>query len=102
MICHIDLPEINLSPTYLPDFGSRVFMRSCLVLVPRLRAATPLEEARRSWVQNPTDLDLGFFHKQLERFRDPDADDEVATRLVEGRRTRQQKLKEQASASAKS
>jgi hypothetical protein len=52
-------------------------------------------------VQNPTDLDLGFFHKQLERFRDPDTDDEVATRLVEGRRTRHQKLKEQATAAAK-
>ena len=67
---------------------------------PRLRIATPLEEARRSWVQNPTDLDLGFFHKQLERFRDPDNDDEIATRLVEGRRARLQKLMGQASSEA--
>ena len=95
----IDVPDnFLLLNLYIHDPDEHTYSMS--VSLPRLRIATPLEEARRSWVQNPTDLDLGFFHKQLERFRDPDNDEEIATRLVEGRRARLQKLMGQAPSEA--
>jgi hypothetical protein len=63
-----------------------------------LRYATPLEEARRSWVKNPTGLDFGFFQSQLQKFHDPDADDQLAVKLTVDRRIKHQKLMEESTA----
>ena len=63
-----------------------------------LRYATPLEEARRSWVKNPTGLDFGFFQSQLQKFHDPDADDQLAVKLTVDRRMKHQKLMEESTA----
>ena len=66
-----------------------------------LRYATPLEEARRSWVKNPTGLDFGFYQSQLQQFHDPDADDQLAVQLTVNRRVKHQNLSEQSVAAAK-
>ena len=57
-----------------------------------LREATPLEEAKRSWVRNPSDLEFGFFRSQLARFQDPDKDETLAAQLTEDRRRRHQRI----------
>ena len=59
-----------------------------------------MEEAKRSWVRNPTDLDFGFFRSQLARFQDPDKDEALAIRLTEERRQRHQRIVDDEAAAA--
>lgn len=57
-----------------------------------LRSATVLEESIRSWKQNPTSLEMGFYQEQLHQYNDPDKDEAATAVIALERFSRRQKL----------
>ena len=54
------------------------------------RQATPLEEATRSWLRNPSLLDKEMYRDDLEKWRDPD-EDEYEAALISSRKLERRK-----------
>jgi hypothetical protein len=44
--------------------------------------ATPLEESLRSWVRNPTAVELELHRERVLQWADPDGDEQRAAQLV--------------------
>lgn len=59
----------------------------------RWRAATPLEELHRSWVQKPTQIDMETFRSKFDKYLDFDGDDATASALVADRLQRHKALR---------
>ena len=57
------------------------------------RQATALEESQRSWVQNPTKLDMEIYRDQIQKFVDPDGDDAEFEMFNEKRNKRREAIK---------
>lgn len=58
------------------------------------RPATPLEEAARSWLKNPTPLDMEMYRDEINKWRDPDGDEQEAAQLSFVKLKRRNALKE--------
>ena len=59
------------------------------------RQATPLEEATRSWLKNPSPLDRELYKEQTKHWEDFDGDLEAASRLSTDKLARRKALKQQ-------
>jgi hypothetical protein len=46
------------------------------------RQATPLEEAQRSWVRNPSKVQMEVYADRVKKFEDPDRDEKAARQLI--------------------
>lgn len=57
------------------------------------RKATPLEESKRSWVQHVGKLEYEVGRKLLEKYNDPDADEEEAMMISTKKLEYRKKLK---------
>lgn len=57
-----------------------------------LRFATPLEEAKRSWTRNPTQMDMINHKEQIAKFINVDGDDHLTKQLANNKLERRKKL----------
>lgn len=64
----------------------------------RLRWATPLEEARRSWNERPNQMDFLKNKDVVAKYADFDKDDHLVLELAKARRARRQKFVEEVKA----
>jgi hypothetical protein len=46
------------------------------------RQATLLEEAKRSWIKNPSKLDMEVYRERIKEYLDPDGDEQEAKDLI--------------------
>jgi hypothetical protein len=58
------------------------------------RQASPLEEATRSWLKNPTPLDMEMYRDEIQKWRNPDEDEEEAGQLSIKKLLRRKAMKE--------
>jgi hypothetical protein len=72
-----------------------------IYLLSSRREATALEEAFRSWVKNPSRLDVLFNRELLKKYQDPDDDEEVVKGVYEARRLKKKEMVAAAAASKK-
>lgn len=59
----------------------------------RFRAATPLEELNRTWVQKPMKIDEYFFEDKMKQYIDPDKDEGLVQQHYANRNARRKALK---------
>ena len=63
------------------------------------RQANPLEEATRSWLKNPSPLDMEMYRDEIAKWTDPDGD-EAEARLISQKKLQRRKAQKEAAAAA--
>jgi hypothetical protein len=63
------------------------------------RQANPLEEATRSWLKNPSPLDMEMYRDEIAKWTDPDGD-EAEARLISQKKLQRRKAQKETAAAA--